>query len=57
MHQVMRIFKKIEQKKVKSEKVITNVDIQSDSYDMIRRELFCDGQINCGGHEKDEQIE
>jgi len=23
----------------------------------IRRELFCDGQINCGGHEKDEQIE
>jgi len=23
----------------------------------IRRELFCDGQINCGGHEKDEQME
>ena len=23
----------------------------------IRRELFCDGQVNCGGDEKDEQIE
>ena len=22
-----------------------------------RRELFCDGQVNCGGDEKDEQIE
>lgn len=29
----------------------------SSSGQCIKRELFCDGQINCGGEEKDEQIE